>query len=139
MPPYFEVFLNPIRDGKTQCAVVALCVLAALDVGFGVLNAWYFQRDFSSHELRAGLLRKLANLGMVVVADVIDGMLLGGLNLGVQPVLLTIVLSLALMELASLMEIYAEIHPEITEAPWYQMLAQGKGHADAADTDREEG
>lgn len=126
MPPYFEVFLSPIMDERAQVAIVALCMLALLDVGFGVINAWFFQQNFSSHEFRAGLLRKLANLGMVVVAVVIDGMLLGGLNLGWQPVLMTVVVSLALMELASLMEIYAQIHPEITEAPWYQMLAHGK-------------
>jgi hypothetical protein len=30
------------------------------------------------------------------------------------------------MELASLMEIYAEMHPEISEASWYQMLAHSK-------------
>lgn len=127
MPPYFEVFLNPILDERAQVAIVALCILALLDVGFGVINAWFFQQNFSSHEFRAGLLRKLANLGMVVVALVIDGMLLGGLNLGWQPVLLTVTVSLSLMELASLMEIYAQIHPEVTQAPWYQMLAKGKG------------
>ena len=128
MPPYFEVFLNPIRDGRTQVAIVGLCFFALMDVVFGVLNAWFIQHDFSSHEFRQGLIRKLSNLGMVVVADICDGMLLGGLNLGWQPVLLTVVVSLSLMELASLMEIYAEIHPEITSADWYQMLATGKAN-----------
>ena len=126
MPPYFEVFLSPIQDVQTQVAIVALCLFALLDVLFGVLNAWFIQHNFSSHEFRQGLIRKLSNLGMVVVADICDGMLLGGLNLGWQPVLLTVVASLSLMELASLMEIYAQIHPEITEAAWYQMLATGK-------------
>lgn len=40
---------------------------------------------------------------MVVMADVIDAMLLGGLELGVQPVLMTITLSLAVMEIMSLL------------------------------------
>lgn len=122
----FEVFIAPIIDQKAQIAVIALCILGLLDVLFGVLNAVFVQHDFSSHEFRSGLIRKLSNLGMVAAADVIDAMLLGGLELGYQPVLLTITVSLALMELASLLEIYAEMHPEISDAAWYQMLLRSK-------------
>lgn len=122
----FEVFIAPIIDQRAQIAVIALCILGLLDVLFGVLNAVFVQHDFSSHELRSGLIRKLSNLGMVAAADVIDAMLLGGLELGYQPVLLTITVSLALMELASLLEIYAEMHPEISDAAWYQMLLNSK-------------
>ena len=126
MPPYLEVFLRPISDPKAQVAVVALMLLALLDVLFGVLNAAFVQHDFSSHEFRAGLMRKLSNLGMVCMADIIDAMLLGGLELGFQPVLITIAVSLAVMEVASLLEIFAEMHPEISESAWYQMLAHSK-------------
>lgn len=122
----FEVFIAPIIDQRAQIAVIALCILGLLDVLFGVLNAVFVQHDFSSHEFRSGLIRKLSNLGMVAAADVIDAMLLGGLELGYQPVLLTITVSLALMELASLLEIYAEMHPEISDAAWYQMLLNSK-------------
>ena len=121
-----RVFVQPIADQKAQVAVVALLALAALDVLFGVLNAWFVQHDFSSHEFREGLIRKLSNFGVVIAADIVDAMLLGGLDLGFQPVLMTVTVSLALMELASLMEIYAEMHPEISEASWYQMLAHSK-------------
>lgn len=126
MPPYLDVFIQPTRDSRAQVAIVALCWLALFDVAFGVLNAAFVQHDFSSHEFRSGLMRKLSNLGMVAVADVVDGMLLGGLDLGVQPVLLSITVSLAIMELASLLEIFAEMHPEISEAAWYQMLVRSK-------------
>lgn len=122
----FEVFIAPITDTRAQVAIIALCALGLMDVIFGVANAMLVQHDFSSHEFRAGLMRKLSNLGMVVVADVIDGMLLGGLELGIQPVLLTITVSLSLMELWSLLEIYAEMHPEISDAAWYQMLLHSK-------------
>ena len=121
-----RVFVQPIADPKAQVAVVALLALAALDVLFGVLNAWFVQHDFSSHEFREGLIRKLSNFGVVIAADIVDAMLLGGLDLGFQPVMMTVTVSLALMELASLMEIYAEMHPEISEASWYQMLAHSK-------------
>ena len=123
----FEYVGMPIMDEKAQVAVIGLCILGLLDVIFGVGNAMFIQHDFSSHEFRAGLIRKLSNLGMVAAADVIDAMLLGGLELGFQPVLLTITVSLALMELWSLLEIYAEVHPEISSAEWYQMLIRSKG------------
>lgn len=121
-----EVFIQPIGDYKAQVAVIALLVLALMDVCFGVLNAMFVQHDFSSHEFRSGLIRKLSNFGAVVAADVVDGMLLGGLDLSTQPVLLTVTVSLALMELWSLLEIFAEMHPEISESTWYQMLAHSK-------------
>ncbi len=125
MEPY-QYFLAPIMDDKAQVAIIALMVLALMDVLFGVVNAFFIQHDFSSHEFRNGLIRKLGNLGMVAMADVIDAMLLGGLNLGVQPVLLTITVSLAVMETMSLLEIFAEMHPEISDAPWYKMLRDSK-------------
>ena len=122
----FEVFIGPVSDERAQVAVLALCALAALDVIFGVLNAWFFQHDFSSHEFRQGLSRKLSNFGVVIAADIVDAMLLGGLELGFQPVLLTVTVSLSLMELVSLMEIFAELQPEISESVWWQMLATSK-------------
>ena len=125
MEPY-QYFIAPIMDDKAQVAIIALMALALLDVLFGAINAWFVQHDFSSHEFRAGLIRKLGNLGMVVMADVIDAMLLGGLELGVQPVLMTITLSLSAMEIMSLLEIFAEMHPEISDAPWYKMLRDSK-------------
>lgn len=120
-----EYFILPIMDGKAQVAIIALLVLAVLDVLFGCVNAMV-QRKFSSHEFRAGLIRKLSNLGMVIAADVIDAMLLSGLDLGWQPVLMTVTVSLALMELWSLLEIFAEMHPEISDADWYKMLRRSK-------------
>lgn len=125
MEPY-EYFIAPILDDRAQVAIIALMVLALLDVLFGVVNAFFVQHDFSSHQFRAGLIRKLGNLGMVVMADVIDAMLLSGLALGIQPVLMTITVSLAVMEVMSLLEIFAEMHPEISDAPWYKMLRDSK-------------
>jgi toxin secretion/phage lysis holin len=126
MPQFIEPFITPITDPQAQVAIVAMMALSLLDVIFGVANAWFVQHDFSSHEFRAGLLRKLSNMGMVIAADIVDAMLLGGLELGVQPVLITVTVSLALMELVSLLEIFAEMHPEILDTAWYQMLAHSK-------------
>lgn len=125
MEPY-RYFIAPVLDSKAQVAIIAMFVLALLDVIFGTLNAWFVQHDFSTHEFRQGLIRKLSNFGIVVAADVVDAMLLGGLELGYQPVLMTVTVSLALMELGSLMEIFAEMHPEISESEWWEMLAHSK-------------
>lgn len=122
----FHYFIAPVLDQRAQVAIIALFIFAALDVIFGVLNAWFVQHDFSSHEFREGLIRKLSNFGVVIAADVVDAMLLGGLDLGWQPVLMTVTISLAIMELASLMEIFAEMHPEISESEWWRMLAHSK-------------
>ena len=124
MPIHY--FIQPVQDEKAQGAIMALCVLAAMDVLFGVLNAWFVQHDFSTHEFRQGLIRKLSNFGVVCAADVVDAMLLGGLELEMQPVLMAVCVSLILMELGSLMEIFAEMHPEISESTWWQMLAHSK-------------
>ena len=125
MEPY-SYFIAPVLNPQAQVAIIAMFVLALLDVIFGTLNAWFVQHDFSTHEFRQGLIRKLSNFGIVVAADVVDAMLLGGLELGFQPVLMTVVVSLALMELGSLMEIFAEMHPEISESEWWRMLAHSK-------------
>ena len=119
-------FVQPVSDTKAQVAIIGLMILALMDVLFGSLNAWFIQHDFSSHEFRQGLIRKLGNFGIVVAADVVDAMLLGGLELGFQPVLMTVCVALILMELGSLMEIFAEMHPEISDTEWYQMLAHSK-------------
>ena len=119
-------FVQPVSDTKAQVAIIGLMILALMDVLFGSLNAWFIQHDFSSHEFRQGLIRKLGNFGIVVAADVVDAMLLGGLELGFQPVLMTVCVALILMELGSLMEIFAEMHPEISDTDWYQMLAHSK-------------
>lgn len=121
-----EVFLQPVQDPRAQIAIIALFILSLLDVLFGVINAIFVQHDFSSHEFRAGLIRKISNFGIIIAADVVDGMLLSGLELGFQPVLMVVSVSLTLMELWSLLEIFAEIHPEISDSAWYQMLLHSK-------------
>lgn len=131
MPQYVDVFISPIRDNPTaQVLTVGLLLLALLDVIMGAANAWFFQRNFQSHEFRKGIIRKLANCGLMVVALIMDGMLLGGLDLGFQPIYVTVGVALALMEVASLLEIFAQMHPELADSEIYRMLKRGKDKAD---------
>lgn len=130
--PLFQPFIEPLRGTAAQTLIIALLMLSLLDVLFGSANAMFVQHDFSSHKFREGLIRKLSNLGLMCMADIIDAMLLSGIDLGFQPIFLAVGVSLALMEVWSLLEIYAEMHPEISESDWYKMLLRSKEglHAD---------
>ena len=121
-----DPFIEPMRGTAPQTLIIALLMLSLLDMFFGSINAMFIQHDFSSHVFREGLVRKLSNLGMMVMADIVDAMLLSGMNLGFQPIFMTVGISLALMEIWSLLEIYAEMHPEISESDWYKMLLRSK-------------
>lgn len=127
-----DPFIAPLRGTAAQTLIIALLMLSLLDVLFGTANAMFVAHDFSSHKFREGLIRKLSNLGLMCMADIIDAMLLSGLDLGFQPIFITVGVSLALMEVWSLLEIYAEMHPEISESDWYKMLLRSKEglHAD---------
>lgn len=130
--PLLQPFIEPLRGPAAQTLIIALLMLSLLDVLFGSANAMFVQHDFSSYKFREGLIRKLSNLGLMVMADIIDAMLLSGIDLGFQPIFLVVGVSLALMEVWSLLEIYAEMHPEISESDWYKMLLRSKEglHAD---------
>lgn len=130
--PVLDPFIEPLRGTAAQTLIIALLMLSLLDVLMGSANAMFVQHDFSSHKFREGLIRKLSNLGLMCVADIIDAMLLSGIDLGYQPIFLAVGVSLALMEVWSLLEIYAEMHPEISDADWYKMLLRSKEglHAD---------
>lgn len=121
-----EPFIEPLRSTAAQTLVIALLLLALLDVTFGSVNAIFIQHDFSSHEFREGLVRKMSNLGLLCMADIVDALLLSGVDIGFQPIFMFVGISLALMEVWSLLEIYAEMHPEISEADWYKMLLRSK-------------
>jgi len=130
MPPYIDIFLSPIRDSQiAQALVIALLILTALDLLFGVFNAMFFQNNFSSHELRKGLLRKLGNFGMLCVAVVIDGILLSGFDLGFQPIFVTLAGAFCLMEISSVIELWAEAHPECKGTGVWKLLENAKGKA----------
>ena len=123
---YLQPFLEPLRGQAPQTLIIALLILSLLDLLYGSLNALVYQHDFSSHQFREGVVRKLSNFGLMVVADIVDAMLLSGLDLGFQPIFITIGISLSLMEIWSLLEIYAEMHPEISDTDWYRMLLKSK-------------
>lgn len=119
-----ETFVSPIRDCfPAQVAVAALLVLILLDWIFGIGNAC-MKHEFSSEKMRQGIGHKCSELGFVVVGIVMDAMIMSGLDIGFQgPILTTITLYLCVMEVGSLMEIFAKINPQLADSPAFKLLA----------------
>lgn len=134
IPPFIEVFILPITDSMiAQVAVTALFLLVLLDVLFGVLNAC-MSGTFSSTRMRQGISHKLAEFGYAVAALVVDGTIVGGLDLGFPaPVLVTVCTMLCIMELGSLMEIFNKMNPQLGDLKVFKILDDVKGGQNGAD------
>ena len=119
----FDTFISPIRDCfPAQVAIVALLVLILFDWIFGIYNA-IIQHEFSSEKMRQGIGHKSSELGFVCVGIVMDAMISSGLEIGFDaPVLTTFAVYLCLMEMSSLMEIFAKINPQLAESPAFRFL-----------------
>ena len=135
IPLYIDAFLSPIRDEQAaQVAVMAVLLLTVLDVIFGLVNA-IASKSFSSAKMRAGIAHKSASMGFLLVGIVVDGTIIGGLDLGFSaPVLTTICVYLCLMEVASLLETFALLNPHLSNSPLFRLL-----EASGAITEKETG
>lgn len=119
-----ETFLSPIRDCfPAQVAVAALLLLILLDWIFGIANA-LLHHEFSSGKMREGIGHKCSELGFVIVGIIMDAMITSGLNIGFGgPILTTIAVYLCVMEVGSLLEIFAKINPQLADSPVFKLLA----------------
>lgn len=124
VPQIVDVFMSPIRDCfPAQVGIIALLLLIILDWIFGIGNAC-MQHEFSSEKMRQGIGHKCSELGFVLIGVIADAMLLSGLDIGLNgPILTAIVLYLCLMEIGSLLEIFAQINPELANSPVFKLLA----------------
>ena len=124
MPSYLDVFLIPIRDSQpAQVAIVAVLLLIVLDVLFGVLNA-LIHHEFSSTKMRQGIAHKCSELGFLFVGVIIDGCIVGGVELGYSaPVLTGAAVYICVMEIASLLELFVKLNPALADSPVFKLLA----------------
>lgn len=117
MPQYLDVFISPISDNPTaQVLLVALLISIAMDVVLGITGA-ALRHEIKSHKMREGLMHKISELALVLAADVLDGMLMGGLSLSVTPILVSTCTFLTLMELFSICENAVAMNPDIVDVP----------------------
>lgn len=111
MPTYITNFIEPMLNQTAQTAVVGVCLLIVLDLLTGIVGA-VMTRTFSSEKMRAGLLHKFTELAAMALGIILDGMLLGGLDLGMQPVLLGTCGYVAIMEVGSFFELLKKYNPD---------------------------
>lgn len=123
VPQFIDVFLAPVRDCfPAQVAILALLLLILLDWIFGIGNA-LIKHEFSSKKMREGIGHKCSEVGFVFVGIIMDAMLSAGFNLGFNGPILTVVSAyLCVMEIGSLLEIFAKINPEIAESKVFDLL-----------------
>jgi phage-related holin len=129
MPTFIDIFLSVVRDNQAaQIAIVAVLVLILADWVFGIANA-AMQHKFKSAAMRQGLGHKCAELGLLLVGWIADGALLGGMDLGFNgPIFMTVAAYICIMEIASLLEIFAEMNPELADSGPFKMLASAADH-----------
>ena len=133
-PEFFDVFLAPVRDNPVaQSALVGLLALMLLDFLFGITNAC-LKGEYKSSKMRAGLGHKASELGYVLVGIIADGLIFAGLDIGITgPVLIFVLGYLCVMEIGSLLEIFAKMNPALAESKLFQMLESVKSASERDD------
>ena len=123
MQQIIEIFLSPVKDClPAQVAICALLVLILLDWVFGIGNA-LVHHEFSSERMREGIGHKSSEIGFIIVGIIVDAMVFAGLDIGIQgPILTTIAVYLCIMEIGSLLEIFAEINPSLAGSAVFKLL-----------------
>ena len=128
-PRLIDVFIQPVRDNpQAQTAFVALCILILLDMLFGFAAAYKDGRVQSS-VMRTGLWHKASEFGVVAVADVADGMLLGGIDLGYSaPIITATIVLLCVNEFVSVAENIVKLNPELADTHIFDRLNESAKH-----------
>lgn len=131
-PDYLDHFLAPIRDSpQAETALMALMLLIVLDVVLGVAAAAK-SHDLQSAKMRAGAWHKVGELGVVAIADVVDGMLMGGLDIGFSaPVCTAVIIYLCANEIVSCLEKSVKLYPGLKDSPALRLLRESSERRDA--------
>lgn len=134
-PPIFiDVFVMPIRDNSVaQVAFAALCFLMLLDILLGYAAA-VKSKTVKSSKMREGLWHKTGEVGVIVIGDVLDGMLLGGIDMPfTAPVTTTMIVYLAINEAVSCMENVVKLNPELGDKRFFRVLIGALTESDTKD------
>lgn len=120
-----RIFVDPIAGNPlAQVAIATVLLLIALDVIVGFTGA-AVTKTISSSKMRLGLLHKLMELAAVALADIVDGALLGGFDvIEGSPILVSVCAYLAVMEIASILELIAKYNPQLTGGGIFQLFAR---------------
>ena len=126
-PMWADVFFSVIRDNQpAQVALACVFALILCDWIFGIANAIQ-HKEFSSTKMREGLYHKAAEVGLLLVGVLVDGALLGGFDFGYSaPVFTPICVYICAMEVGSLLEIFAQMNPDLQNTPVFAALGTAK-------------
>lgn len=131
-PPIFiDVFMEPLRDNTVaQVAFTAFCFLMLLDILLGYAAA-VKGKYVKSAKMREGLWHKTGEMGIIAVGDVLDGMLLGGINMPfTAPVTTAMIVYLAINEAVSCMENIVKLDPELGDKRFFRVLMDALKESD---------
>lgn len=107
----FGYFVAPLMDQKSQVAIVTIFFLIALDLLVGIVGAWV-THTFSSEKMRAGLLHKFMELSAIALSIILDGALIGGIDLALQPLVIATCVYIGIMETGSILELIKKYDPD---------------------------
>ena len=125
-PPIFiDVFMQPLRDNSlAQVAFMAFCFLMLLDILLGYASA-VKSKTVKSAKMREGMWHKTGEMGIIAVGDVLDGMMLGGIDMPFSaPVTTAIIVYLAINEAVSCMENAVKLDPELGDKRFFRVLME---------------
>lgn len=130
MPMFLYAFWAPIHENlPIQVMILAVAILVILDFATGMLGA-VINKNWDSRKVREGLAHKCSEFGFMIVGDVIDALLFSGVDLPFDIpngcALGFISLSIILMELSSIMENMAKIHPQLAESSFFSIFVNAK-------------
>ena len=126
MQPY-EHFLEPLLDPGAQTVIMGVCLLILLDLLVGIIGA-VVTHTFSSEKMRDGLLHKFTELACMALALILDGMLLGGIELSFEPILTGTCIYISIMEAGSVLELVRKYNPDADGlVGWLTSFVQPKG------------
>lgn len=104
-------FVTPILNPHVQVAIVTVLLLVCLDLLVGIVGA-VATHTFSSEKMRAGLLHKFMELSAIALSIILDGALIGGLDITMQPVVVATCVYIGIMETGSVLELIKKYDPE---------------------------
>lgn len=131
IPLYIDVFLAPVRDcQQVQIALMAMLILTAADILFGLINA-IASKSFSSSKMREGIKHKATSFGLVLVGIVFDALVSSNIPIiGFDaPVLMLACAYLCVMELASLLETFKVMNPQLAGSKVLKLFEIGNEEA----------
>lgn len=104
-------FIRPVVDPKSQVAIVTIFFLILLDLLVGIVGA-IATHTFSSEKMRAGLLHKFMELSAIALSIILDGALIGGIDLAIQPLVIVTCVYIGIMETGSILELIKKYDPD---------------------------